>query len=60
MQRHLPCGVGGAGEAGVVAADSGFDAVEEAFGDVFAVDVVFGDLGNGFVHGQVVLACGDD
>ncbi|MEY3254645.1 MAG: hypothetical protein RJA01_651 [Actinomycetota bacterium] len=60
MEGHLSGGVGGAGEAGVVAADSGFDAVEETFGDIFAVDVVFGDLGDGFVHGQVVLARGDD
>jgi hypothetical protein len=33
---------------------------KKPFGNVFAVDVVLGNLGDGFVHGQVVVARGDD
>ena len=39
---------------------AGLDAVEQGFGDGGALDVVAGDLGDGLVHGEVVLAGSDD
>lgn len=57
---HFAEGVGGAGEAGVVGSDGGFDAVEGAFGYFGAFDVVFGDFFDGAAHGVVVVARGDE
>ena len=60
MQRHLPGGVRRTAQARVEGADAGLDAVEHGLGDLGAVDVVLGDLRDGPVHRQVVLAGGDD
>jgi hypothetical protein len=60
LQGHLPDRMGGTAEAGVIEADAMFDAVEDALGHLTSLDVVLGDLFDGAVHGQVVLAGGDD
>ena len=60
MQRHLADGVRRATQARVVTADAVFNAVEHRFGDVVAADVMPGDLRDGLVHRQIVLAGGDD
>ncbi len=53
-------GVGGAGEAGVVGAHSGFHAVELSLGDVTRGEVGLGDAVNRLAHGPVVVPGGDD
>ena len=60
MQRHLADGVGRATQAGVVTADAVLNAVEHRLGNFGAVNIMFRDLRHGAVHGQVVLAGGDD
>ena len=60
MQIHLAGGVGRAAQAGIVAADYGFNAVEHAGIQPLALDEMFGDLEDTTVHCQIVLACGDD
>ena len=47
-------------QARIVSADAVLDAVENAFAHAIAVDVMLGNLLDGAVHGQVVLAGGDD
>ena len=64
-QRHLAGRVGGAGETGIEAADPRLHPVEQGLGDLGARghrggNKFAGDLGHGAVHGQVVLARGDD
>ena len=60
VQRHLAGGVRRATQARIEGADAGLDAVQNALRDLRPLDVVPGDLRDGAVHRQVVLAGGDD
>ena len=55
-----PNGMGGAGQAGIMRADGGFNPVEHAFVHLRALDIGFGDAINRFAHRPVVMAGGDD
>ena len=59
-QRHLADGVRRAAQARVEGADAGLQRGSGPLGDLRPADVVLGDLRDGAVHRQVVLARGDD
>ena len=48
----------GTAQAGIVQPDPVLDAVTQPFGDLVPTHVRFGDLSDGLVHGQVVVARG--
>ena len=52
--------MGGAGQAGVVGADRHLDVVEQALGDLVAIEVLPGHLAHRAVHRLVVVGGGDD
>src|ERR1035437_930890 len=59
LHRHLAHGVGGAAQAGVVAADDRLDAVEHAFLEFLRLDVFLCNSLHAAVHRQVVVAGGN-
>ena len=60
VQGHLAAGVGRTTQARVEATDASFYAVEHRFGNVLPANVMARNLGDRLVHGQVVLAGGND
>ena len=60
LQRHAAGLVGGAAQAGVVGADAVLDPVEQPLVELVAGEEALGQLLDGAVHRQVVLAGGDD
>ena len=59
-QRHLPPRVRGATQAGIIAANHRFHAVEHAGSEAAAMYEVFGHLQHAAVHGQIVVTRRDD
>ena len=57
---HLPYGVGGATETGIIQPDAMFNPVENALADSTVFYAFNGDLVNGFVHCQLVLPRGNN
>ena len=60
LEGHLARGMGGAGEAGVKTADARLHSVQQGLGEVAIAEVMASNLGDGAVHGTVVLTRGDD
>ena len=60
MKRHLPYGVGRTREAGIEAADTGLDTIQNSFGDFIAVDIPRRELTHSAVHSEIILSCGDN
>jgi len=60
VEGHLAGGMRGTGEARIEGADACLNAVQHTLGNLGAMDIVSGDLGNRTVHGQIVLPCGND
>ena len=60
MEGHLAEGVSGARQAGIVAADGGFDPVEYTFGDLAIFDVLLSNFVNRTIHSSVVITGSND
>ena len=60
VQGHLSDGMSRATQARIVTADAMFHPVEQRFGNDIPAHVMARDLRHGLVHGQVVLAGGND